>query len=426
MDNTVMNDRERLAWFRDARFGVFLHWGLYSVLGRNEWSQYLDRFSTAEYETLADRFNPGRFDADALANWAVECGLKYMVLTTRHHDGFCLFDSAASVGAFTSVSRAARRDLVREYSVALRRVGVKVGFYYSLCDWRFKGCWLPDQYPGSAVAMVEQAHAQVRELMTNYGAVDLLWYDGAQWGNNTPSATAYCSQELNAMVRSLQPGIIINDRSGLPEDFGTPECRIEFSAEESRPWESCLQMDSIGWGNVPHSPNLKTTAQIVADLVECATGAGNLLLNTGPQADGQLRPEEASRIREAGAWLKRNGEAIYGSRRSPLSVHGAMGSSNRMSRWIGTKDPNVHYLAALCWMGPEFMTVLVDGEVRDVTLMATGRTVQFKRGPEGRLVFTGLPVLPPDELCTVFRVRFAAPPKHMPVLSDGSWMQSSL
>ena len=419
-----MNDEKRIAWFKDARFGIFLHWGLYSVLGRNEWSMYLDRFSVAEYSALADRFVPQRFDADEWATWAAEAGVKYMVLTTRHHDGFCLFDS--KVSDFTSVKRAAKRDFVIEYAEALRKAGIKVGLYYSLCDWRYKGCWLPDQYPDSATAMVEQAHAQVRELMTNYGHVDILWYDGASWGNDTPADVAYRSRDLNAMVRRLQPDILVNDRSGLAEDFGTPECKIEASAEETRPWESCIQMDDISWGNIPHSPNLRTAERIVADLVEVATGAGNLLLNTGPQADGRIRPEEMKRIRKAGEWLRRNGSAIYGSRRSPLAEHGPMGSSNRMSRWIGSKDPCIHYLAALCWMGSEFMTVLVDGEVEDISLLSTGAPVRFKRGPEGRLTFIDLPNKPPDNPATIFKVRFARPPRHMPLEKNGHWLRSDL
>ena len=257
-----MSDGDRLAWFRDARFGIFLHWGLYSVLGRNEWSLYLDRLPLAEYSDLADRFVPDHFDADEWAAFAADSGARYMVLTTRHHDGFCLFDSAGN--DFTSVKRAAGRDFVAEYAEALRRAGIKVGLYYSLGDWRFKGTWDATAYADSAAAMVEQAHTQVRELMTNYGKVDLLWYDGGFWGGDTPTAEAYRSGELNAMVRELQPGIIINDRSGLPEDYGTPECKIVPSEEEVRPWESCLQMDDISWGNVPHSPDLKTAERLMS------------------------------------------------------------------------------------------------------------------------------------------------------------------
>jgi alpha-L-fucosidase len=394
------------------------------VLGRNEWSLYLDRFPLAEYAQLADRFVPERYDPQAWAATAVEAGMRYMVLTARHHDGFCLYDSAVS--DFTSTKRAAKRDFIAEYVDACRAAGLKVGIYYSLCDWRYKGCWQPERYPESAQKMVVQAHAQVRELMTNYGQVDLLWYDGAMSPQGMSAAEFYRSAELNAMVRAVQPQIVINDRSGLPEDYSSPECIIQPPEDENRAWESCLQMDDISWGNVPHSPNLRSAEQIVVDLVEVAKGGGNLLLNTGPQADGRLRPEEDARLRAAGAWLRRNGEAVYGSRRSSLEALGVMGSANRMARWIGSKDPCVHYLAALCWMGMEFMTVLVDGEVKRVTLLTTGEEVKWKRGPYGRLTFIDLPAIPPDPLTTIFRVEFAAPPQLMRPASDGEWLESPL
>jgi alpha-L-fucosidase len=414
---------DRVQWFRDARFGLFLHWGLYSVLGRNEWSIYLDRWSLAEYEGLADRFVPRQYDPQRWAAMAVESGAKYLVLTTRHHDGFCLFDSAVS--RFSSVQRAAKRDLVAEYVAALHSAGLKVGLYYSLSDWRFKGHWDAVRYPESAAAMVAQTHAQVRELLTQYGRIDLLWYDGGGWSDPAVAPRdAYRSAELNAMARHLQPHLLINDRSGWPEDFGTPETVIKPSEEESRPWESCLQMDEISWGHVPHSPNLRTPARLVAEMVEVAAGAGNLLLNTGPTPDGEIRPEEERRIRVLGEWLTRYGACLYGSRRSRLSEHGVMGSANRHARWIGTPDPCVHYLAALCWMGDEFFTVLIDGRVEEVTLMPTGEPVAFTQGAWGRLTFTGLPATPPDPLCTLFKVRFAAPPALLAPSADGSWLVS--
>lgn len=417
-------DQNHLAWFRDARFGMFLHYGLYSVLGRNEWSLYLDRFTLAEYALLADRFAPEYYNPRAWAAAAVDAGMRYMVLTARHHDGYCLYDSAVS--EFTSTKRAAKRDFIAEYVDACRDAGLKVGIYYSLSDWRFKGYWQPERYPESAKAMVERAHVQVRELMANYGQVDLLWYDGATSAPGMTTAEFHRSAELNAMVRTLQPHIVINDRSGLAEDYSSPECMINPPEDETRAWESCLQMDDISWGNVPHSPNLRTAEQIVADLVEVAAGGGNLLLNTGPQADGRLRPEEEARIRTAGAWLRRNGAAIYGSRRSPLNAQGVLGSANRMARWIGSDDPCVHYLAALCWMGTEFMTVLVDGKVSRATLLTTGEDVNVKQDAKGRLTFVDLPTTPPDPLTTIFRVEFAAPPRLIKPVNDGSWLESPL
>ena len=412
------------AWFRDARFGMFLHFGLYSVLGRNEWSLYLDRFSLAEYAALADRFNPERYDAAAWARTAREAGMRYMVLTARHHDGFCLYDSRVS--DFTTAKRAAKHDIVAEYVGACRDAGMKVGLYYSLGDWRYRGCWDPLRHPDSSAAMVEQAHAQIEELMTQYGQIDLLWYDGAGWQHSIPVPDLWRSEELNEKVRRWQPGIVVNDNAGVQADYATQENQIAPPADAARPWESCMEMDIISWGNIPHSPNLRSAEQLVVDLVEVAAGAGNLLLNTGPQADGSLRPAEVERILRAGEWLRRNAAAVYGSRRSPLQAGGPMGSANRHARWIGTNDPRVHYLAALCWMGTTFMTVLVDGEVERVTLLATGAPVRFTRGPYGRLTFVDLPALPPDPLATVFRVEFRSPPALLQVPADGRWLQSTL
>ncbi len=176
MSDAAATYTERLRWFHEARFGLFIHWGPYSVLGQGEWVMFNQRIPLKEYARLARRFTAKKFDADAWAAMAVEAGMKYAVLTARHHDGFCLYDSAVS--DFTSVKIGAKRDLLAEYVSACRRAGLKVGIYYSLLDWRFPGNFEPAKLPESSQAMVEQAHAQMRELMTNYGTVDLVWYDG--------------------------------------------------------------------------------------------------------------------------------------------------------------------------------------------------------------------------------------------------------
>jgi alpha-L-fucosidase len=173
--------QERLNWFRDARFGLFIHWGLYSLIGRGEWAMVTESWPADTYARLASRFKPRRFDADAWADLAVAAGMKYGVMVTRHCDGFCLFDSAHSVGGFTSARTAAGRDFVRAYVDAFRRRGLKVGLYYSLADWREPGMFDPARYPESARRMVDSVHRQVEELMTAYGQIDILWYDGWYW-----------------------------------------------------------------------------------------------------------------------------------------------------------------------------------------------------------------------------------------------------
>ncbi len=218
--------------------------------------------------------------------------MRYMVLTARHHDGFCLYDSRVS--DFTSVQCAAKRDIVEEYVAACRDAGVKVGLYYSLGDWPYRGCWDPIRYPESSAVMVAQAHAQLEELMTQYGKIDLLWYDGAGgWQQAIPPAELWRSAELNAQVRRWQPGIVLNDNAGVTADYATQENRTDAPADAEHPWECCMEMDSISWGNIPYSPNLRTAAQLVVDLVEVAAGAGNLLHPPASRRGGCARKKSS-------------------------------------------------------------------------------------------------------------------------------------
>ncbi|HNQ35462.1 MAG TPA: alpha-L-fucosidase, partial [bacterium] len=324
-DGGAVSRSERLAWFNQARFGLFIHWGLYSLLKRGEWVMYVERIPAAGYAKLARRFQPKHFDADAWLQRARAAGMRYAVLTTRHHDGFCLFDSRAS--DFTSVRTAAGRDFVAEYVEACRRAGLKVGLYYSLLDWRFPGYFNREKYPESFEAMVEQAHAQVRELLTNYGPIDILWYDGG-WipgVERTEMARLWRAAELNAAARRLQPGIIINNRSGLDEDIDTPEQHVTASAA-GRAWETCMTMgDFCGWGYIRNNPNFKTATQLIQHLVQAAAGGGNFLLNIGPRPDGTLRNKEIRRLEEIGAWMQANGASIYGSELLPKGWGGAWG-----------------------------------------------------------------------------------------------------
>lgn len=411
-----LSGTERLRWFHQARFGIFIHWGLYSLLGRGEWVMLNERIPAAEYARLAQRFHPREFDARDWAALARQAGAKYMVLTSRHHDGFCLFDS--KVSDFTSVKTAARRDFVAEYVAACRQAGLKVGLYYSLLDWRFPGYFEPGRYRDSAQAMVQQAHDQVRELLTHYGKIDILWYDGGwislEKAGVSDIATFWRAEELNAMVRRLQPHIIINNRSGLPGDLDTPEQQIKASGA-GRAWECCMTIgDSCGWGYVRHNPNMKTLPQLLQNLVTTAAGEGNYLLNVGPRPDGTIRPEEATRLRAIGQWLKLNGEAIYGSQRCTLS--GGM-----IGRW--TRKGNIGYLHIFRWPGEEAVVPLVASKARSATILATRQRVRVRQEHNGRLVISELPRRPPHPAITVIKVRFDEEPRSLLEPDKAAWLK---
>ncbi|MBS7606054.1 MAG: alpha-L-fucosidase [Candidatus Bathyarchaeia archaeon] len=389
---------ERLRWWVEARFGMFIHWGLYAIPARGEWVMFFERIPKSEYAKLARRFNPRRFDADEWVTLAKEAGMRYMVLTTRHHDGFCLWDS--QVSDFTSVKATpAKRDFIAEYVEACRRAGMRIGFYYSLLDWRWPEYWDgPAKNPEGWARLRDYVHAQVRELMTNYGKIDILWYDGA-WPYK---AEDWQSERLNAMVRSLQPNIIINNRSGLPEDFETPEQHIRY---HERPWESCMTIDESWWGYHAGDRHLKSTLEIVRLLVRCVAGNGNLLLNVGPRADGSIPEAYKRRLRAVGEWLKRNGESIYGAGAAPFrAAH------------LGhvTAKGNKVYVHVFYWPGKSEICIAgIKNRVTGARMLAADKTLPSEQR-EDRLFIKGLPKRPPDPIDTVIALELEGEPETTP------------
>ena len=386
-----MKSEDRLAWWRDARFGMFIHWGVYAVPGRGEWVYYQEHWGQKEYARLADRFNPQRYNPREWVRMAQDAGVRYMVITTRHHDGFCLYDS--KVSEFTAPKTAAGRDLIAEFADACHDMGMRMGFYYSLEDWRF-----PEQLPHLPIRedktvyepMVEQAHAQVRELMTNYGQVDILWYDGG-----FPPGV-WRAEELNAMVRQLQPGIIINNRSGPDEDYGTPENNIR---PMERPWEACYTMND-SWGYAKWDRNYKSTTQILHLLSTCVANNGNLLMNVGPCPDGEFPAEAAQRFTEVGEWMRRHGAAIYGAGRSAFCARAlghAVDAGNRtyihVWRWPGETAP-------FGWIGSKILRARVHPDGPEATVEQTG----------DRVVLRGLPQYPPDPYMPIIELEFDGKP----------------
>ncbi len=242
--------------------------------------------------------------AGTLAQLARRAGMKYMVMTTKHHEGFCNFDTKLS--DYCAPKQGPGRDLVREYVDAARAEGLRFGFYYSLMDWHHPDGARCLKDETARRRFVDYIHGQVRELMTNYGKVDVLWYDVA-WPLD---AKGWESVEMNQMVRKLQPDIIINNRSKIAEDFDTPEQRIE--ASQNRPWESCMTLND-SWGYHSADSNWKSPTTIIRNLITCARDGGNYLLNIGPRGDGSI-PEDSTRVLSAvGDWMSKNGATIYDS-----------------------------------------------------------------------------------------------------------------
>lgn len=392
---------DRLRWFREARFGMVIHWGLYSIPARGEWVMYTERIPYREYSQLAGQFNPRRYDADEWAGLAKQAGMKYMVLTTRHHDGFSLFDS--KVSDYTSAKTAAGRDLVAEYADACRRAGLRLGFYYSLKDWHRPAYMAgPQADPGGWAELVDYVHAQVRELCTRYGKLDIMWYDGpgpyiAEGWRVDDIPSIWRAQEMNAMVRELQPGIIINDRSILPEDFDTPEQHITPS---NRMWESCMTINDH-WGYAERDDNWKPAKDLVRNLVQCVSGGGNYLLNVGPDRDGVIPAPSVQRLQEMGRWLESNGESIYGAGRCPMTWTTVGLLTARGSRV---------YVHCFYWPGSEITIGGFANRVERAYFLATGEAIDLEQRRD-RLFLRNLPDRAPDPIDTVIVLEMDGEPR---------------
>jgi alpha-L-fucosidase len=383
---------DRIQWFRDARFGMFIHWGLYALLGRGEWAMSREQIPLEEYDPLAERFSVPKYDPKQWAAVARDAGMKYMVLTTKHHEGFSLWDSQAN--PFNAVNSAAKRDLLAEYVDAVRDAGLKVGLYYSIGDWRH-----PDWYTGvrddaAAERFVGWTHEMVRELMTGYGRIDLLFYDLPQ---PYPAATLR-SVELNHMVRDLQPHILINNRAYTSEDYSTPEQHVS-AAPAGRPWEACMTLNEH-WGYCPSDTDFKSPRDVALQLAKCAAGDGNLLLNVGPDGQGEIPQESRDILTQVGRWLERNGEAVHGTTRHRLP-------------WllVGPTSVKAHtlYVFAQRYYGREVPLGGITRRVQRVRLLGEDREVNFDQtGPRLRII--GLPEQSPDPVLTVFAIELDGEP----------------
>jgi alpha-L-fucosidase len=334
--NQIISERnKRTKWFLNARFGMFIHWGLYAIPARGEWVRSVERISDEDYRKYFDEFNPKTFDPQIWAKAARDAGMKYAVLTAKHHDGFCLFDSKLT--DYKSTNTPFARDAVKEFLEAFRAEGIKVGLYYSLLDWHhedypaYKDAHHPmrdnedfKNKPCDFSRYIRYMHGQVRELLTNYGKLDLMWFD---FSYDNMTGETWKAAELVKMARELQPHIIIDNRldgtgsikSDSPliysGDFASPEQLIPANGVLDKrgspiPWESCITTNN-NWGYHSGDKQYKSAKLIIRKLVECVSKNGNLLLNIGPNARGDIPDESMFILYKIGQWMKKNGRSIY-------------------------------------------------------------------------------------------------------------------
>ncbi len=394
-----------MKWWQDARFGMFIHWGPYTASHHDCWKMYDQGTTVQEYmERFEPKFTGENFDARKMVAFAKRVGFKYVVMTTRHHDGYCLWDTDTT--GFSSTKLTPKRDFIAEFVQAARDEGLGVGLYYSLLDWRFQSYWDgPKNNPASWRTFLDFVHTQVRELMSRYGKIDMLWYDG-QWGENEKTwgfkvndeklAEIWESKKLNAMVRKHQPGILINKRSLLPEDFGTPEKDI---VPEARPWELC---DTMGfyWGGSRYDKEQKTARNIITRLAYCVARSGNMLLNIGPKEDGSMMAWQQRTLEQVGEWLQKHGDCIYG-----CSGEWQRPFNMGLAPWSSTRKGNTINMIMLRYPGRQFeLSATNDYRVVSAHLADTGEKLQVTHEPT-RDVISGLPARSPDPIASVVKLK---------------------
>ena len=330
---------EELKWWEDAKFGLLIQWGPSTLTGEEiSWSRGArggpDRgvgdIPIEVYDNLYKKFDPVKFNADEWVRAAQQAGQRYLVFQAKHHDGFCLWNTKTT--AYNIMNTPFHRDVLAELAEACRKANMPLGIYFSQRDW-----YQPDYFGPHHDLFITYMHEQIRELLTNYGPIRILWFDA--WYPGTYRAEHWKSEELFEKARKLQPGIIINNRSGLPGDFDTPEQHVgEFQI--NRPWETVMSL-GLQWAWKPND-ELKSLKECLDVLIRCAAGGGNWLLGLGPMPDGRIEPRQVERTKEIGDWLRKYGESIYGTRGGPF-ISAEWGGTT----WRGNKV----YVHLLRWSG---------------------------------------------------------------------------
>ncbi|MGQ9731787.1 MAG: alpha-L-fucosidase [Candidatus Zipacnadales bacterium] len=405
----------RMKWWREARFGMFIHWGLYAIPagtwkgqridGIGEWIMHNAKIPVAEYAALAEQFNPVKFDANEWVSIAKNAGMKYIVITSKHHDGFAMFHSEASPYNIYDATPF-KRDPLAELAEACRKQDIKLGFYYSQAqDWHHPGGaaagghWDPAQDGDMDEYLRTIAVPQVREILSNYGPVAILWWD-------TPIGMNRERAEMLLPLLKLQPGIITNNRlgGGFPGDTETPEQHIPATGLPGRDWETCMTMNDT-WGYKSYDNNWKSTETLIRNLVDIASKGGNYLLNVGPTAEGIIPQPSVDRLREMGAWLKLNGESIYATSASPF---------RRLPWGRCTQKPGKLYLHVFDWPTDGKLVLPLKNRVTKAYLLTEpGTTLAVTSSEQGTTIM--IPPQPPDPIDTVIVAEIEGEPESLAV-----------
>ncbi|MBN2021631.1 MAG: alpha-L-fucosidase [Pirellulales bacterium] len=407
---------QRMAWWREARFGMFIHWGLYAVPAgewngkpvgsAGEWIQFGGKILPKDYEPLAKQFNPVKFDARQWAQIAKDAGMKYVVITSKHHDGFCLFDSKLT--EWDVMSTPFKRDIMKELSDACRAEGLTMCWYHSILDWHH-----PDYLPRGAGSprpwdtrptegadynrYIDYMKGQLGELLTHYGPIGVIWFDGG-WEH---PAKEHRAEEVVAWIRSLQPKIIINDRIKIPQDFDTPEQFIPATGIPGRDWETCMTMNGT-WGFKKDDLNWKSTETLLKNLIDIVSKGGNYLLNVGPTAEGLIPEASVERLAEMGRWMKVNGESIYGTTASPFK---------RLAWGRATQKPGKLYLHVFDWPAGELVVPGLKNEVAKAYLLADPDRAALPTRTEDDDVLVRVPEKAPDAIASVVVLEIVGVPE---------------
>jgi alpha-L-fucosidase len=431
---TTLTKDQRMAWWREARFGMFIHWGVYAlpagtwdgrqIGGIGEWIMNRGKIPVADYQRMAKNFNPVKYDPDAWVKMAKDAGMKYIVITSKHHDGFALFKSEASKWNVVD-GTVYGKDLLKPLAEACKKHGIKLGFYYSQAqDWNnpggsaarrptkegwanpdsviidaytkeHRGHWDPAQEKKTFAQYIDDvAVPQVKEILTNYGEIAVLWWD-------TPTdMTDDAANKLQALL-ALQPNIITNDRlkrPNFPGDHKTPEQRIPNLKDlDGTDWETCMTMNGT-WGYKSYDHNYKSAETLIRNLCDIASKGGNFLLNVGPTAEGEFPVESIELLRKMGDWMKVNGEAIYGSKASPWGLFDWGRCTSKV-----TKNGTSLYFSVFNWPKDGKLTIPgFKNKVVAAKLIATGAAV--KTSLNGDVLTITLPASAPDPIASVVKV----------------------